>query len=1007
MNIRAELQAYGISSRSVRSFGPSATPDLLDYLDLIGSTDSESILPEGVAESQGRPLLFFVDESRLSLPATEQETRLNRLRRNLACRGERAYLARILPGEIKVVPVSLDEQTPEWRLYTAGTGEASTFFSRLALGHYDGAGEPASTDQIFKEMFQLLKEGADRLARRVDRADVLSLVGRALFFRFLEDRDVINAGDLKLISPKASGLRAAFDNAENATATCDWLDRTFNGHFLPLTDRGDLGFFKKVATNTKDEAFGVLSAIVRGDRPVGVHDYQTKFDWAAFDFAHIPVGLLSQVYEKFVWTWEDREARETSVYYTPRNIAATLVDEAFEKLPNPHEVRVLDPACGAGVFLVLAFRRIYRERWTEAGNRPDTKVIRSILEKQLTGLDISESALKLAALSLYLTAIELDPSPVPPEKLKFKDLRDAVLFNCRPANTPEDGMSIGSLGEHLGAQFNGKFDLVLSNPPWTSLPKNDAANRLAAEFTRVSQDVIRRKDEPALAAAYQNPDNAPDLPFIWKSTEWAKPDGRIAMALPARILLKQESVPVTARQTLFDLLEITGIINGSNLSDTNVWPEMQQPFMLVFARNRRPKKNHTIRFITPQYDATLNRLGEVRIDSKSAQPVENGAAFDAPWIWKALGVGTSLDVDVIRKLRTVSARPLNAYWKDDLGLESGNGYQIKPTQVQVDASHLHDLKDLNSTRLFRFVVDTSQLNMFTHPTACRPRERNVYTGPLVLVKESPGTKRERGWALLSQDSVAFNRSFNGFSAAGHPEALFLVRYLHLLVHSFLWMHYALLTSPKLGAERRTVYKSDLDEFPVIPISSLSSAQKRDVISLSGRLEASDATVFPEIDRFFGALYGLTSLDIEVIEDTLRVCLPYNEFRGRACEKPSRNDKQKFVRRLGSLLSPFFAVLGKEPVVTSVSWGPTFDSRSTFSVLSVTTRGNGQAPGSDSNVVEKILQLANDTGATLVVQEDEGGLLIGISNQYRYWTPSRARLLAAEILRNHTDTFEGA
>ena len=97
MNIRAELQAYGISSRSVRSFGASATPDLLDYLDLIGSTDSESMLPEGVAESQGRPLLFFVDESRLSLSAAEQETKLNRLRRNLACRGERAYLARILP----------------------------------------------------------------------------------------------------------------------------------------------------------------------------------------------------------------------------------------------------------------------------------------------------------------------------------------------------------------------------------------------------------------------------------------------------------------------------------------------------------------------------------------------------------------------------------------------------------------------------------------------------------------------------------------------------------------------------------------------------------------------------------------------------------------------------------------------------------------------------------------------------------------------------------------------
>ena len=87
------------------------------------------------------------------------------------------------PEKLKVVPVSLDEQTPEWRLYTAGTAEASTFFSRLALGHYDGVGEPASTDQIFKEMFQLLKEGADRLARRIDRE--MFSVGRGGHFSFV------------------------------------------------------------------------------------------------------------------------------------------------------------------------------------------------------------------------------------------------------------------------------------------------------------------------------------------------------------------------------------------------------------------------------------------------------------------------------------------------------------------------------------------------------------------------------------------------------------------------------------------------------------------------------------------------------------------------------------------------------------------------------------------------------------------------------------------------------
>lgn len=71
------------------------------------------------------------------------------------------------------------------------------------------------------------------------------------------------------------------------------------------------------------------------------------------------------------------------------------------------------PACGASVFLVLAFRRLYQERWKKTKQRPDSKAIREILEKQIVGFDISESAIKLTALSLYLTAIELDPKPAP------------------------------------------------------------------------------------------------------------------------------------------------------------------------------------------------------------------------------------------------------------------------------------------------------------------------------------------------------------------------------------------------------------------------------------------------------------------------------------------------------------------------------------------------------------------------------------------------------------------
>ena len=54
---------------------------------------------------------------------------------------------------------------------------------------------------------------------------------------------------------------------------------------------------------------------------------------------------------------------------------------------------------------------------------------------------------------------------------------------------------------------------------------------------------------------------------------------------------------------------------------------------------------------------------------------------------------------------------------------------------------------------------------------------------------------------------------------------------------------------------------------------------------------------------------------------------------------------------------------------------------------------------------KVLPLANETGASRVILETDGGLVVATLNQWRYWTPSRARLCAAEILRRHMAVFE--
>src|SRR5262249_37005268 len=359
--LREELKSYGVAEGSVRLFTGDADPDHQDYLDLISARHSVPDSPDGVAEAQGRPILYFVDETRLTETGQSTGELIDSVQSRLACRGERAYLARVEPGRIRVAPVAFEDVEVHWTPYTASTVEGRTLFSRLVNGGVDWGEAIGRENGVFARLRTLLMHSARRLAATPQlRPDVLSLLGRALFFRFLRDRQIVSQDDIPQVAPKATTWKDCFDGPVNTAATCRWLDETFNGDFLPLSGGSSEGYFRGIDSLTKGDVFNHLTAVVLGADPVG-GVYQPNFNWGLFDFAHVPVGLLSQVYEDFCWHWEEEEAEATSVHYTPRNIAVTLLDEAFHGLESAKEARALDPACGAGVFLVLAFRKIYRE----------------------------------------------------------------------------------------------------------------------------------------------------------------------------------------------------------------------------------------------------------------------------------------------------------------------------------------------------------------------------------------------------------------------------------------------------------------------------------------------------------------------------------------------------------------------------------------------------------------------------------------------------------------------
>lgn len=1032
-SLAGRLKAFGCPEL-VPLDQPAKDAAQIDYLDLLPQDPTSPITVHAVAEHQGSALLYVLDiDAEENLAPDLVAGLLGRL----ANRSDPAWLGLARPGSLELHPITFQIPSrlePGVRLQAADP-VAPQFFQSLVHGTFSDTNKIQGSDAVFRRIEKLLGKTVDEYVQpdgakgKIAALDVLSMAGRALFFRFLVDRKIVRQKELPEICPTARDLKDTFESPAKAASTSAWLDETFNGDFLPLIDEtipashrelreeAYLTRYRQVENEAGKGFFVNLHAILNGWRPMG-RVYQQEFDWADLDFAHIPVGVLSQVYEAFSHRADPKAARRTSVHYTPRNIARMMVDQAFAAAENPAFARVLDPACGAGIFLVLALRRLVAERWRADGKRPDTKLIQSLLYHQLRGFDIGESALRLAALSLYITAIEVNAAPRPPKALKFpRNLRGSVLHNFGDTE-------LGSLGPRVPEAFDNSFDLVIGNPPWTRLREAtrqrvlnagrakaaplDGSDALNEAFTAIGRRVLAERGLSELAKSYANPDKNPDLPFLWRSLQWAKKEtGIIALAMPARLFGRTTGQGQEAWQAVLRSVSINGLVNGSDLRKSAVWDSMDLPFCLLFARNRLPKEDHRFYYSSPTKEPGPNRLARFRIDYESIRPIRAERLRAQPWILKALSLGTWRDVAILEQILESQPQSLGDDWKswDPKEERMGKGYVLSINLQQEPMGFLGPLPDFEPTG--GFAVDFDRLPTFAErhgrTSAHRPRRERLYQPPLVIVPKALGDDPQTPKAFLARRATAFSQIYYGYSCSSHSDAEALAGLLVLLVHSTLFRYFALMTSVSLGADRMIFTKQDLDRVPFPSLSQLSPEQKAEIARLVRQLEQDEEKPWLPIEHLIFGLYGIDEGSQDTMRDTLFSAAAYRRRGAEAFERTRRDHRQPFLAELQEILEPFFEVCGQrleisEPPSQPDTW------RQPWFFLMLSTAGD-QLPFERKLIALAMAEANRQSASRILVRSPDGrGLLLGLLNERRWWTVSRARLCAQHIIRHHLDAF---
>ncbi|QNK65804.1 class I SAM-dependent DNA methyltransferase [Variovorax sp. PAMC26660] len=1045
------LTAFGAATSEIRSL-VAEDPATIDYLDLqrfrrMASREGNAfVAPDAVVLVNGQPLLYAVYAESLS-STSDANASLVTLRSALACRGESSYLAVVSPGEIKLVSAHYAPDLKDAVVVKHSDALASFLIRDLAAGIKPGAiaekaWQKATRDGDKRAVHELLFSLLDHVTKALRSSgplqgrdeEILSLVGRALFTCFLLDRGILSADTCPALFG-TDGV-TAFSNPRSAALCCDWLDETFNGELLPIECDDYASYFN--ALNGADGlVFRELSKIIERTTAEG----QRFLDCSWIDFSHVPADLLSQLYESYAHKFFGDDAGQESIHYTPRYIAEYMMEQAFPGIETAKldKARVLDPAAGACIFLVLSLRRLVQERWLRTRRRPRTKEIRQILNEQLRGYDINSHALKLGALSLYLTALELDPNPLSGDSLVFEPLMDHVLFNTRlPDEQYPCSLVLGSLCAELPDDPMGnRYDLVISNPPWTPwrAQKNDSKSQARADALngRASEMIrkIAKERSPLLADVTQTHENAlkaPDVPFIWRSMEWAKPGAVIAYAVHARLLFRRADAGASTRDALFRALRITGIFNGTALRMEEVWPNVEAPFCLVFARNSMPSDTDHFYYVSPEVERGLNRRSLWRTDYQSAHPIEMRVLKEKPYLLKTLFRGTALDVELIDRLesqltaeelklgqdggrsivpsQTTKVRTvrLASYWSQDRGLFSGQGFMGPGTQ-KADFIREMNAKTLSAKDDAGRYVETSKLKLFAMDRVERPRRPEIYRTPLVLFSQTPGARKTSHPVRITLDPtpVAFNYSYYGYSTAGHAQPAELACYLFVIANSDLFSYYTLMTSARFGVERDTIYVEDVDVFPMRPFEDLTKREISEACKLAKDFCVEDPegdAVRRQINRWVGQLYGLSADDIQLVEDTLAVSSPLSTSKDLAQSVPTRAQITTFAKRLEAELAPFFDDENDPICVT-----PQPVASQSWLFVSVHTHGaEGEVQGQE-RLKKALTILADHEGSSRVLMNiGQGHLCIGMLAQYRYWTPSRARATALSILQSTDGVF---
>ena len=497
------------------------------------------------------------------------------------------------------------------------------------------------------------------------------------------------------------------------------LSYKFNGHVFYLTKNEKLEI-SKLSKLHLEKLSGYFE---------GIYNPKENMDalLELYSFNNLPIELISGIYEAFL------PKKNSSIVYTPPYLVNLMVDEAMPlenyKAFKNNRFKVFDPACGSGIYLVSAYKRLIEWKILNQYNKngvlkmPNIKDLKNILKKNIFGLDIKKGAQEIAIYSLSLALCRfLSPITIWNE-LEFDDLGEENILHQNYFEYYKDYKS------------KSRFDLIIGNPPFDEITKQ--------KYSKIIKDcdLVLKSEIPG-----------PELAFLFLETsiDLLKQNAPLSFVLPSKIIYNQSKIAKEFQSKFFNdnyVIRINDftllrnvVFKGSTVSVCNI--NLIKKEVLI---------DHELEHIIYQrYNIHENRI-KFEVDYYDIHKVKNKIACENILIWKSNLMGGGRLFHFVKQL--TKERKFEEYLTHKKIHDKwvfGEGYDLIPKKEKEKGIEYISNKFPKATHItnyeyvrnYDFTISgikktQSEDSEYFHTTGTRKSIKEIFYAPHVLIRKIP------------------------------------------------------------------------------------------------------------------------------------------------------------------------------------------------------------------------------------------------------------------------------